>query len=223
MKYFLDSAIIDEIRYAAKNWKIDGITTNPRHIKTSGKPFYNAIKEIAAEFKDAPDFPISVEINPHIKDAKNMYEAGIMLSSLSDNFVIKIPCCEQGLIAAKHLAEDGVRCNVTLVFTPSQAIQAARVGAFYVSPFVAWKENNGEDGVGYIKKIVSIYNNYSFKTEIIAAAVRDAAKITAFAEIGVDIVTCGFDVYKESFYSPYTDYGMDIFTKAWDDTEEGSI
>jgi transaldolase len=223
MKYFLDSAIIDEIRYAAKNWKIDGVTTNPRHIKTSGKPFYTVIKEIAAEFSGTPDFPISVEINPHISDAGEMVEAGKKIASISGNFVVKIPCNEQGLTAAYHLTKEGVRCNVTLVFTPSQAVQAARIGAFFVSPFVAWKENNGEDGIKYIKSIVTIYDNYGFETEIIAAAVRDAAKIAAFAEAGVDIVTCAFDVYKESFYSPYTDYGMNIFTQAWDGTPEGTL
>jgi len=220
MKYFLDSAILDEITYAYENWKIDGVTTNPRHIKTSGKPFFTVIKEIASVFKGT-DLPVSVEINPHLTDAKEIIAEAKKIAALSPNFVIKIPCIEQGLVAANKLTADGIRCNVTLVFTPTQAIQAGRIGAFFVSPFVAWKENNGEDGVEYIKTIKKIYENYNFKTEIIAAAIRDGSKIAQFAEAGVDIVTCGFDVYKESFASPYTGHGIGIFSGAWDGTELG--
>jgi len=222
MKYFLDSAIMDEIRYAKANWGVDGITTNPRHIKTSGKPFYTVINEIALEYAGS-DAPISVEINPHLTEAEDMIAAGKQLASLSPNFVIKIPCTEQGLVAAKTLTEQGIRCNVTLVFTISQAIQAARIGAHFVSPFVFWLEQNGMDGVDYIRKIKKIYQTYGYKSEIIAAAIRDGNKIAAFAEAGVDIVTCGFDVYKDSFHSPYTHHGIAIFSNAWDGTEEGDI
>jgi transaldolase len=222
MKFFLDSAILDEIRYAEANWAIDGITTNPRHIKTSGKPFYTVINEIALEYKGS-DKPISVEINPHLDTAAGMIKAGEQLAALSPNFVIKIPCTEQGLIAAKYLTEKGVRCNVTLVFTVTQALQVARIGAYIVSPFVFWLERNGVDGVEYIRKIKKIYNTYGYKTEIIAAAVREGQKIAAFAEAGVDIVTAGFEVYKDSFYSPYTKEGVEFFCGAWDDTEEGDV
>jgi len=222
MKYFLDSAIIGEICYAVENWGIDGVTTNPRHIRTSGKPFFSVIKEIAAALKGT-NLPVSAEINPHLDTVSSMADAGRRIASLSENFVIKVPCTEQGLIAARKLTAEGIRCNVTLVFTPSQAIAAARTGASFVSPFSSWKEANGEDGVEYIKTIKNIYGNYGYKSQIIAAAIRDGAKITAFAQAGVDVVTCAFDVYKDSFYSPYTDFGIKFFSDAWDATEEGTI
>jgi len=217
MKYFLDSAKIDEIRYAHKNWKIDGVTTNPRHIMSSGKGFYEVLEELAAEFAGRR-FPISVEINPHLDQAEPMVADAQKIAKLSKNFCIKIPCTEQGVIAAKELAELGIDTNVTLVFSATQAIQAARIGARYCSPFVGWKETHGEEGFGLIEKITKIYRTYNYKTEIIVAAVRNGAQIVQAAEIGADIVTAGYEVYKDSFYHPFTDYGTDIFTKAWDKT-----
>lgn len=218
MKYFLDSAIIEEIKYAYKNWKIDGITTNPRHIQNSGKPFFKVIREIADEFKGVGEFPISVEINPHLEKATDMVSEAKKIAELSENFVIKIACTEQGLVAANELEKEGIRTNVTLVFSPSQALQAGRVGARFVSPFVGWKESSGEDPEQYIRDIVTIYKNYNFKTEVIVAALRNGKNIVDAAKAGVDIVTCGFDVYKQSFMHPFTDYGLDLFRKAWDAT-----
>ena len=219
MQYFLDSAKIDEIIYADKNWGIDGVTTNPRHIRNSGKPFMTVIKEIADYFKDRPDFTISVEINPHIKDAEEMVKKGMEYAKISKNFVIKIPCTEQGLIAARKLEMQGIRTNVTLVFSVSQAIAAAKMGAFIVSPFVGWKESSGEDCVQYIRDIVNIYRTYNFKTKIIVAALRTGKHIADAAKAGADIVTCGFQVYKDSFYHPFTNHGLGIFTDAWDNTD----
>lgn len=220
MKYFLDSAKIDEIRYAYKNWGIDGVTTNPKHIQASGKPFLTVVKELAAEFEGI-DFPISVEINPHLEKAEDMIKEAVSIVSHSKNFVIKIPCNEQGLIAAKTLEEKGIRTNVTLVFSPSQALQIGRIDAKYVSPFVGWKEASGENAFEYIKDIVKIYQNYNFKTEIIVAALRNGNQIVEAAKAGADIVTCGFDVYKESFYHPFTNHGLGVFQSAWNETEKG--
>lgn len=219
MKYFLDSAKIEEIRYAYANWGIDGVTTNPRHIMLSGKPFQTVIKELATEFEGI-DFPISVEINPHLTQSSDMIVEGRYISSLSSNFVIKIPCTEQGLIAARTLEKEGVRTNVTLVFSPSQAIPVGKLNAKFVSPFVGWKENSGDDAFDYIEDIVKIYQNFDIKTEIIVAAVRNGYQIAKAAKIGADIVTCGFDVYKESFEHPFTTYGLGVFTKAWDETKK---
>lgn len=218
MKYFLDSAKIDEIRYAYQNWAIDGLTTNPRHIQMSGKPFLTVVDELASEFAGVKGFPISVEINPHLDDAQEMAAEGKKLAAKSDNFVIKIPCTEAGLIAAKELAAEGIKTNVTLVFSPSQAIQTARGGAAFVSPFVGWKENSGEETEAYIADIASIYRTYGFKTEIIVAALRNGAQIAKAAKAGAHIVTCGFEVFRSSFYHPFTDYGLDVFRKAWDNT-----
>lgn len=222
MKYFLDSAKLDEIKYAYENYCIDGVTTNPKHIKLSGKPFMQCVKDVAAWLKEAglegKDFPISFEINPHLDKAEDFIEAAKEIASYSKNYVIKIPCTEQGLIAAKKLEQMGIRTNVTLVFSPSQAIPVAKLGAKFVSPFVGWKENNGDDAYSYISDIVQIYRNFDFKTEIIVAAVRNGKQIADYAALGADIVTCGLDVYKESFKHPFTSYGLDVFCDAWDNT-----
>lgn len=221
MKYFLDSAIIEEIRYARDTFGIDGVTTNPRHIMNSGKPFLTVVHELAEEFKDTPDFPISVEINPHLSDPKEIVAEGKKIAAVSKNFVIKIPCTEAGLTAARWLEAEGIRTNVTLVFSPSQAIMPAKNGSKFVSPFVGWKENSGENAFEYIRDIVTIYKNYGFETEIIVAALRNGFQIAEAAKAGADIVTCGLDVYKASFEHPFTDYGLNIFTNAWDNTKEG--
>ena len=166
MKYFLDSGKIDEIRYAYENYKIDGVTTNPRHIKESGKPFLTVINELAEEFK-GKDFPISVEINPHLTQAGDMIAHAKELSQIAENFVIKVPCNEQGLIAAKKLEEQQVRTNVTLVFTASQALQVGRIGAKFVSPFVGWQESAGVDCSEFMATILETIENFGFETEVI--------------------------------------------------------
>jgi transaldolase len=218
MKYFLDSAIIEEIRYAYENWAIDGVTTNPRHIMNSGKPFLTVLDELASEFRGVENFPISAEINPHLDNAKEMVTEGKKIAALSSNFVIKIPCTEPGLIAAKEFEKEGIPTNVTLVFSASQALQPARIGAKFVSPFVGWKENSGDDTTQYIKDIVDIYKTYGYETEIIVAALRNGKQIVDAAKAGANIVTCGFDVYKNSFYHAFTDYGLGVFRNAWDNT-----
>lgn len=222
MKYFLDSAKIDEIKYALENWKINGVTSNPKHIKNSGKPFFSVIKEFASEFDDI-EFPISVEIDPHLTKAEEMIEQAKKIAQLSHNFVIKIPCNEQGLIATKKLTEASIKVNVTLVFTASQALQAGRLGATYCSPFIGWQEASGVDCSQLMSDIVSMYRNYDFDTEIIIAAVRNGKQIVEAAIMGADIVTAGFEVYKTSFEHPFTDKGLKIFQDAWDDTELGSL
>ncbi|MHA1148520.1 MAG: transaldolase family protein [Promethearchaeota archaeon] len=222
MKFFLDSAKIDEIKYAYENWKIDGVTSNPKHIKASGKPFFTVINELATEFEGI-DFPISVEVNPYIKKAEDMIAEAKKIITLSDNFVIKIPCTEYGLIATKKLAEEGIPVNVTLVFTTSQALQVGRLGATYCSPFVGWQESSGVDCTQLIFDIIAIYKNYNFNTEVIVAAIRNGKQIVEAAVMGADIVTAGFDVYKESFLHPFTDKGLKIFQAAWKDTGLGTL
>lgn len=219
MKYFLDSAKIDEIKYAYEKWGINGVTTNPKHVMLSGKPFKTVINELAKYF-DGIDFPISIEINPHLNNPDDMIKEAKEYASYSKNFVIKIPCTEAGLIAAKSLIKDGIKVNITLVFSASQALQAGRLGAYFVSPFVGWKESSGEPTVQYINDIVQIYKNYNFKTQIIVAALRNGLQIIEAAKAGAHIVTAGFDVYKESFYHPFTDLGLKRFCEAWDQTKK---
>jgi len=219
MKYFLDSAITEEIIHARENWRIDGVTTNPRHIMTSGKPFNMVIREIANIVKGEPDFPVSVEINPHLDKKEDMVAAAEKIAAISENFVIKLPANEVGVSAGNALELKGIRTNITLVFSSSQAIQAGRIGAKFVSPFVAWKEECGEDCPAYINEIVKIYRNYNFKTEIIVAALRNARQIAMAAIAGADIVTAGFAIFKSTFDHPFTDRGLKIFQDCWDKTD----
>ena len=222
MKYFLDSAKIDEIKYAFENWGINGVTSNPKHVKSSGKSLAAVIQELKAEF-DQYDFPISVEIDPHLEKSDEMIEAAEKIAGLSKNFVIKIPCNEQGLIAAKKLTEQGVKVNVTLVFSTSQALQVGRIGAAYCSPFIGWQEASGVDCSQFLYDLITIYETYAFDTEIIVAALRNGKQIAEAAVMGADIVTAGFDVYKESYDHPFTDKGLKIFQDAWDETEIGDL
>lgn len=224
MKFFIDSAKIDEIDKAYKSYGIDGITTNPRHIMASGKPFLTAINDIKGWIHDnhlegMDKFPVSVEINPHLDNADDMVSEAKKIAKICENFVIKIPCTLEGLKAAKRLEDEGIRTNVTLVFSPSQAIQTGRINAKYVSPFVGWKEANGEDTFEYMAKIADIYAIKGYKTEIIGAAIRSGKEIATLASLGVDIVTCSLEVYEASFTHPYTTYGLEVFTKSWDNTK----
>ena len=225
MKYFLDSAKIDEIKYAYKTFGIDGVTTNPRHVMVSGKPFLTVIRELADWVREEglegyERFPISVEVNPHLDDAGEIISESEKIAAMSENFVIKIPCTAAGIEAAKELEKRGVRTNLTLVFSASQAIIAAKNGSKFVSPFIGWKEDNGEDTREYIKNIVDIYKNYGWygRTEIICAAVRSAKQIVDCAVAGADIVTAGLAVYEASFRHPYTRQGLETFRNACDNT-----
>ena len=225
MKYFLDSAKMDEIKEAYYTFGIDGVTTNPKHIMNSGKPFLTAIKDIAAWIKEEgiegyEKFPVSVEINPHIDDTEEMIKAAREISAICSNFVIKIPSTEAGVAAARKLEKEGIRTNLTLVFSAAQAILPAKNGSLFVSPFIGWKETNGEDCRQYIKDIVDIYRNYGYygKTQIICAAIRTPKQIVDCAVAGADIVTAGLSVYKDSIAHPFTRQGMETFQSAWDNT-----
>ncbi len=225
MKYFLDSAKMEEIKEAYATFGIDGVTTNPRHIQASGKPFLDAIGDIADWIREEglggyERFPVSVEINPHIDDANAMIEEARKIGSICKNFVIKIPATEAGVTAARRLEKEGIRTNVTLIFSPSQAILPAKNGSLFVSPFIGWKEQNGEDCKQYIQDIVTIYKNYGFygKTQIICAAVRTPKQFTDCAVAGADIVTAGLVVYKDSMHHAYTRQGIETFEDAWDHT-----
>ena len=223
MKYFLDSAKIDEVREAYDTFGIDGVTTNPNHIKLSGKPFKEVLKQFV-EFVEEKDivgyekFPISVEINPHLDNADDMVAMGKEIAGMCPNFVIKIPCTLAGVTAARRLERDGIRTNVTLVFSPSQSIPPMKNNSLFISPFIGWKENSGEDCVQYIEDICTIRDNYGFDTEIICAAVRNGKQFVDCAVAGADIVTAGLQVYKDSFYHAFTDYGLAKFQAAWDKT-----
>lgn len=225
MKFFLDSAKLDEIKLAYETFGIDGVTTNPRHIMVSGKPFMTAITDIANWIKQekiggVERFPVSVEINPHLDNPDEMIKMAKELSAICKNFVIKIPCTPSGVVAARKLEAEGVRTNVTLVFSAAQALFPARYGSLFVSPFIGWKEANGEDCKKYIEDIVQIYKNYGYygKTQIICAALRNPKQIVECAVAGADIVTTGLAVYQDAIKHAYTTQGLTTFINAWDNT-----
>ena len=219
MKFFLDSAIVEEIQYALDYWDIDGVTTNPRHVQVSGKPFMTVIQEIGEMF-EGTDKTVSVQTNPHNhNDYQAIVEEARKLASLNDNFVIKMPCTEDGLRACGILADEGIRSNLTLCFSPMQALQAMRMGALYISPFIGWRENNALEAGMFIEEIVAIRENFDFETEILVAAVRNGRQIVESAVRGADIVTAGHDVFKEALAHPYTDMGLGKFQEFWDKTQ----
>ena len=218
MKFFLDSALVDEIRYALDLWDIDGVTTNPRHVQVSGKPFLSVIQEIGELFAGT-DKTVSVQTNPHnFGDYQAIVDEGRKLAKLSPNFVIKMPSTEAGFKACKVLCQDGIRSNLTLCFSAAQALQAMRMGAYYVSPFVGWKESNGEETGQFLEDIIAIRDNYDFDTQVLVAAVRTGRQITDAAVLGADIVTAGLSVFQEAVAHPYTDMGLGRFQGFWDAT-----
>ncbi len=218
MKFFLDSAMMDEIAYALDAWDIDGVTTNPRHVQVSGKPFLQVVQEIGA-LMAGTDKTVSVEVNPHIMDTDGMVAEAEKLAALCPNFVIKLQCVEPAFKAVRLLAERGIRTNVTLIFSAAQALQAMRSGAYYVSPFIGWKESNAEETGSFIQDIVEIRDNFGFGTGVLVAAVRNGRQIVDAAVSGADIVTAGLAVYKDAFDHPYTHDGIKKFISFWDQTK----
>jgi len=217
MQFFLDSAITSEIEYALDAFNVDGITTNPRHVQASGKPFLTVIREIA-RLVEGTEKTVSVEVNPHFVTYAEMMPEAEKLAAISPNFVIKLQCMESTFKVIEALAKKDIRVNCTLIFSPMQALQAMRSGAYFISPFIGWKETNGEDIKGFIDYIMTIRANYDFDSEIIVAAVRNARQIVDMAVLGADIVTAGLSVYQEGVQHPYTVDGIQRFTKFWDKT-----
>lgn len=218
MQFFLDSAHVHEIAYALDAFNIDGVTTNPRHVQASGKPFLTVIREIA-KLVEGTDKTISVEVNPHYMTYETMLPEAEKLAGMSPNFVIKLQCVEPAFKVIEALAKKNIRANCTLVFSAMQALQAMRSGAYYVSPFIGWKETNGEEIRSFVEDVVTIRDNYGFDTEIIVAAVRNARQIVDSALVGADIVTAGLSVYQEGILHPYTREGIEKFTSFWDKTQ----
>lgn len=221
MKLFLDSAKIDEIRYALENWRIDGLTTNPRHVRDSGKPFRVVLAEVADLFRGT-EAPVSVEVDPHLTDWREIVAQGRELARLSPNFVIKIGTSETGLRAVRELAAEGIRVNVTLVFSTAQAWHAARAGAAYISPFLGWKEQFGDSSADLVREIRALLDRHGYPAQIIAAAIRNSRQIAEVGIAGAHCVTAGLSVYQDSFKNPYTTTGERIFQEAWDATPRTS-
>lgn len=210
MKIFIDTANIDEIREAASWGILSGVTTNPTLAAREGKDFRTIVKEICA----LVDGPISAE-------AVNMRRDEIIpeareLAAINDNIVVKIPVTLDGLAATKVLSSEGIRVNMTLVFTVNQAVMAAEAGASYVSPFLGRLDDIGEDGLALLSDLVTGYNNYDINTEIIAASIRHPQHVTQAALIGVDIATIPFEVLKKMVNHPLTEKGIGQFLADWE-------
>ncbi|MBN1286132.1 MAG: transaldolase [Anaerolineae bacterium] len=219
MQFFLDSASVDEITHALDMWAIDGVTTDPRLIQAGGKPFLAVVEEIGALLAGTQK-TVSVAVNPHFDRWEEMAQEGHKLFALCpDNLVIKVPATEAGFKACAVLTERGVRVNVAACFSAMQALQAMRMGAYYVSPCIGEKEANAEETAHFVKEVVAIRDNYDFDTEIIVTAVRSARQIVEAALVGADIVTAGFGVYQDGFDHPYTHAGLDKFQQFWDQTQ----
>jgi transaldolase len=209
MKFFIDTADINEIKAAMEMGMVDGVTTNPTLISKTGRPFL----EVAKEIVETVPGPVSLEVVS--LDTQGMVDEARRLAKLGDNVVIKIPMTTEGLKAVKILSEEGIKTNVTLVFSPLQAILAAKAGATYVSPFVGRLDDIGHDGMELISQIVQIYDNYGFDTEIIVASIRHPQHVLQAALIGADIATIPFKVIKQLAKHPLTDVGLQRFLEDW--------
>jgi len=210
MKFFIDTANIDEIKEAHSMGMVDGVTTNPSLIAKEGRDFKEIIKEIC----DIVDGPISAEVVS--TDTDGMLEEARNLSKIHDNIVVKIPMLVNGLKATRKLAEEGIKTNVTLVFSPLQALMAAKAGATYVSPFIGRLDDISQEGLLLVEQIVEIYSNYAFDTEIIVASIRNPLHVLESALMGADIATIPFSVLKKLAAHPMTDKGLKAFLDDWD-------
>ena len=209
MKFFIDSAEIEEIRQANKKGWVDGVTTNPTLIAKSGRNFHEVIKEICKEVSG----PVSAEVIS--TQAEEMFKEGMTLAKLADNVVVKIPLIEEGLIAVKKLAAEGIKTNVTLVFNPLQALLVAKAGGTMVSPFVGRLDDIGHNGMAMVEEIVQIYRNYDFATEVLVASVRGPLHIEQAALMGADIVTVPYKVMQQMTHHPLTEKGLKMFLDDW--------
>ena len=207
MKIFLDTAETDVVRKHFKTGLIDGLTTNPTLIRKSGRNH----EEVYQEFKDIGLTDISMEV---IGDAGNMISEGKRLyKKYGKVATIKVPCTPNGLAACKELSDDGIRVNVTLIFSAAQAILAAKAGATYISPFVGRVEDNSFDGVAVVREIASLYAKQNIKTEVLAASLRDVHSVARCYEDGADIVTMPPAVFEGMYKHILTDKGLDLFDK----------
>jgi len=209
MKFFIDTANIDEIKEASKMGMVDGVTTNPSLISKEGRDFEEVIKEIC----DIVDGPISAEVIS--TDAEGMVKEARHLAGIHDNIVVKIPMTVDGLKATRTLTGEGIKTNVTLVFSPLQALMAAKAGATYVSPFVGRLDDLSHEGLLLVEQIVEIYSNYGYDTQIIVASVRNPLHVLDAAMMGADIATLPFNVLGKLAAHPLTDKGLKSFLDDW--------
>jgi transaldolase len=205
MKIFIDSADLTEIKDAAAMGVVDGVTTNPSLVAKTGKPLEKVIREIV----EVIDGPISAEVIA--TDYAGIVREGKALAAIHPNIVVKVPLIADGIRAVKTFTSEGIRTNVTLCFSAPQALLAAKAGATYISPFVGRIDDIGGDGIELIEQLVTIYNNYGYETEVLAASIRHPVHLVRCAQLGADVATLPYKVILQLLKHPLTDRGLETF------------
>lgn len=214
MKFFLDTANTDDIRKYAELGLVDGVTTNPTLISREGRDFETVVKEITTIVSG----PVSAEVTA--TKADEMIEQAHSVAKWADNIVVKIPMTEEGLKAVRVVSQEGIKTNVTLIFSVAQGLLAAKAGATYISPFLGRLDDIGTSGVQLIKNLRKVLDNYNFETKIISASVRGVQHVEEVALAGSDIATIPASVFGKMFKHPLTDNGLASFMKDWAEFEE---
>ena len=214
MKFFIDTADINEIREAASWGLVDGVTTNPSLIAKTGRPYADVLREIC----ETVDGPVSAEVVA--TEAAAMLEEGERLARLHPNIVVKCPLIIEGLKAARALSNRGIKVNVTLVFSPLQGLAAAKCGATYLSPFVGRLDDTGHDGIAMVEQLVRILRNYGYPTQVLVASIRTPTHLLRAAEMGAHVATIPFGVMKQILHHPLTDSGLEKFLADWRATKQ---
>lgn len=209
MQFFIDTANIGEIKEANDLGLLDGVTTNPTLVSKEGREFKELIQEICS----IVDGPVNAEVVS--TDAEGMINEARELVKLADNIVVKIPLIGEGLKAVKTVAGEGIKTNVTLCFSPTQALMAAKAGAAYISPFVGRLDDLSNRGMDLVEEIITIYDNYGYETEIIVASIRNPVHVLDAALMGADIATMPFKVINQLIRHPLTDIGLENFLADW--------
>ena len=210
MQFFIDTADVGEIRKALEMGLCDGVTTNPSLVAKTGRAFDDVLKEIVSIVRG----PVSAEVTA--VEAEGMIKEARYYAKFADNVVVKIPLILEGLKAVKTLTGEGIRTNVTLCFSPTQALLAAKAGATYVSPFVGRLDDISEEGMALIGQILEIYRNYEFSTQVLVASVRNPMHVVQAARMGADVATIPFSVLEQLARHPLTDIGLKKFLADWE-------
>lgn len=214
MKFFVDSADVNEIKEAAALGLADGVTTNPSLIAKTGRPYREVLREIC----QIVNGPVSAEVVA--TEAPAMLEEGVKLAGMHPNIVVKCPLTVEGLKATRALSSRGIRVNVTLIFSPLQGLAAAKCGASYLSPFVGRLDDIGQDGLTVVEQLVRILRNYDYPAQVLVASVRSPMHLLRAAEIGAHVATLPFNVIKQTLAHPLTDIGLERFLADWHKTKQ---
>jgi transaldolase len=217
MKFFVDTANIDEIREAHSLGILDGVTTNPSLVAKTGKGFRECVEEIC----ELVEGPVSLEVVA--TDREGIVREAHDLVKIGDNVVVKVPLLKEGLKAVRDLASEGIKTNVTLCFTATQALLAAKAGATYISPFIGRLDDRSQRGMDIIEEIRTIYDNYDYPTEVLVASIRHPMHVLEAALVGADIATMPMKVFEALVKHPLTDLGLEAFLKDWEKVPDRNL